>query len=110
MGFSNNHEILPSPALCSTHTPPVCFPSLSASRQVLVRSVPSLAHSVASLAVYEQGEDRMALRLTVWSGCVYVCLALELEPGVMHRPIFDITHSTADEFKKETSQTLQEDQ
>ncbi|MED6255971.1 hypothetical protein ATANTOWER_017741 [Ataeniobius toweri] len=44
-----------------------------------VLSVPPLAHTMASLAVYEQGEDRMALHLRVWSGCVYVCLALE--PG-----------------------------
>lgn len=46
-------------------------------------SVFLLAHSMASLLVYEQGEDRLALRLRVWSGCVYVCLALE--PGTRSR-------------------------
>ncbi|TKS72451.1 Down syndrome cell adhesion molecule -like protein [Collichthys lucidus] len=61
-------------------------------------SVPP-AHGVASLAVYVRVEGRLALRLSVRSGCVYICLALEpgawnLEPGAVCRCILDISQKT----------------
>lgn len=84
----------PLPFLSRFHAPDApplsILPSLPPAK---FSTVCPLAHSVASLLVYVRGEGRLAVRLCVRSGCVYICLALEpgtwsrapVHPG--HRPV-----------------------